>query len=68
MNYKHSTYYVDRKGRKRIYTTISDTDMHCHLCEKFNGKTYRHPVNDTLYFVPGMPLPTGPLHGEEVKR
>jgi len=53
---KHSTFYKI-KGKKKIYTTIKDTDYHKFLRDDHKGKTYQHTDNAKLYFIyPDMPL------------
>lgn len=50
---KTSTFYVDNNGKKQVYTTLKHTDMHRHLRDSQNGKTYRHEDAAKLFFVSG---------------
>ena len=58
---KHSTFYT-RKGARLVYTTKALTPHHKFLRDTFYGTTYKHPDDDKLYFVPGVPLDR-PLRG-----
>lgn len=51
-----TTYYKNKSGARRHYTTKTHTKHHGFLRERFGGETWCHSDAAALDFIPGLPL------------